>query len=310
MKKHVLLLTSIAALISGCATPVANFETLSQTATRDAALADDSALELLQRSEALAVDAKQKKLSYFAPAHAETAQYWLDKSQALSAKGKPSSEVKSAAMTSIRTWEAGLQARENALKTLKPAFDHQQVLREIHANDYYPEDNRQLNERLTQLIRMLEADKQQEANKEQRNLLADMHDLEVRVVEFVQLQAIKDDLAKLKTENADELSPISWQTAQSALKQAQALIAKTPRATGAIAKATEGAKRAAAHARVIADLTQEILAAKDAEAEALALRMERWLYQISVALKHDDIRYLSMPEQAKRYAAAVEELQR
>jgi len=61
---------------------------------------------------------------------------------------------------------------------------------------------------------------------------------------------------------------------------------------------------------VIADLTQEILAAKDADAEALALRMERWLYQISVALKHDDIRYLSMPEQAKRYAAAVEELQR
>ena len=40
------------------------------------------------------------------------------------------------------------------------------------------------------------------------------------------------------------------------------------------------------------------------------LRMERWLYRISVALKHEDIRHQPLDEQAGEYAASIEALMR
>ncbi|PIQ39457.1 MAG: hypothetical protein COW58_11535, partial [Thalassolituus sp. CG17_big_fil_post_rev_8_21_14_2_50_53_8] len=94
------------------------------------------------------------------------------------------------------------------------------------------------------------------------------------------------------------------------LLQAQALISKTPRAKGAIAKATVAATKAAQHAEVITNLSNEILDASKDDAEAIALRMERWLYRISVALKHEDIRHLPLDQQAGEYAASIEALMR
>ena len=73
---------------------------------------------------------------------------------------------------------------------------------------------------------------------------------------------------------------------------------------------TVAATKAAQHAEVITDLTNQILNSSKDDGEAIALKMERWLYKISTALKHDDIRHLPLNQQASEYAKAIEELMR
>ena len=75
-------------------------------------------------------------------------------------------------------------------------------------------------------------------------------------------------------------------------------------------QATHNAQRAADHANIITDFSNEINDANSDNAEAIALRVERWLYRVSVALKHDDIRHRPFDEQAGTLATEVEKVMR
>ena len=74
--------------------------------------------------------------------------------------------------------------------------------------------------------------------------------------------------------------------------------------------ATHDAQRAADHSNVITDFSNELNDANSDNAEAIALKVERWLYRVSVALKHDDIRHRPFDEQAAKLATEVEKVMR
>jgi hypothetical protein len=75
-------------------------------------------------------------------------------------------------------------------------------------------------------------------------------------------------------------------------------------------QATHNAQRAADHANIITDFSNVINDANSDNAEIIALKVERWLYRVSVALKHDDIRHHTFDEQAAILATEVEKLMR
>ena len=137
-----------------------------------------------------------------------------------------------------------------------------------------------------------------------------MHKNEVDTIEFIQLQTIKDQLSNIKGKGGDSIAPSSWTVAQRSLLKAQALIGKTPRAKKQIMQVTHNAQRAADHANIITDFSNEISDANSDNAETIALRVERWLYRVSVALKHDDIRHRPFDEQAATLATEVEKVMR
>jgi len=297
-------------VLGGCATPIANYEAISQSAKRDAALADESAARTIQHAQSKIELGDTEQLAFYAPRHLKLAQEQLLEAQEMHTSGEPDGVVKTVAMTSIKTLEAGLDTKRNILKLLKPSLDHRQVLLEIKADQFFPTDFAGLEQTLRQLIDLMEDSQTIKVTKGQKQLLTRMHQVEVNTIEYIQLKPVKDHLARIDARNGSSVAPISWQTAQKALQQAQALIAKTPRAKGAIAKATVAATRAAQHAEVITNLSNEIADASGDSAEAIALRMERWLYRISVALKHDDIRHQPLADQAAEYAAAIEAIMR
>ncbi|KZZ43164.1 MAG: hypothetical protein MK185_08275 [Saccharospirillaceae bacterium] len=297
-------------LLSGCSNKIANFEAISQTAKRDAAVADESAARTIQHAQSKIDLARSEKLEFYAPRHLELAQEQLLEAQEMHTGGEPDGPVKTVAMTSIRTLDAGLETKRNILEQLKPTLDHRGVLLKIKADQFFPTDFAGLEQTLREMIDLMEDSQTLEVRKRQKELLARMHQVEVNTIEYIQLKPVKDQLERIDARGGSSVAPISWDTAQKALMQSQALIAKTPRAKGAIAKATVAATRAAEHAAVITDLSNEILDADSDVAEGIALRMERWLYRISVALKHDDIRHEPLADQAAEYASAIEAVMR
>jgi hypothetical protein len=297
-------------LMAGCSQKIVNMDAIEQDAKRSAAMADESAARTIQHAQSKIELGRSENLAYFAPKHLKLAQEQLLEAQEMLTGGEPDGVVKTVAMTSQKTLEAGLDTKKAILKQLKPTLDHRLVLKDIKADQYFPGDYAATEEDLVAIIDLMEDRQTVKAEVAQKQLLAKMHQVEVNTIEYIQLKAVKDHLERIKNKGGASVAPMSWDTAQKALLQAQDLISKTPRAKGAIAKATVAATKAAQHAEVITDLTNRILDADKGSAEAISLGMERWLYRISVALKHEDIRHMPLDQQAAEYSKAIEALMR
>jgi hypothetical protein len=312
---HILRLLPLTAILStslmtGCATKVANLDYIELEAQKDAAMADESAAKSIQRAQMNVELGKTENLAYYAPRHLKIAQDKLIEARGMHTSGKPDGEVKPVAMASKKTLEAGLANKKIVISTLRPALKHKEKLLEIKADKYYPEDYKNITVTIAKLIDLVEDGKIAEVQKGQKELLSRMHSNEVETIEFIQLQSIKDQLSNIKGKGGDSIAPSSWAVAQRSMLKAQSLISKTPRAKKQIMQVTHDAQRAADHANTITDFSNELNDANSDNAEAIALRIERWLYSVSVALKHDDIRHRPFGEQAATLAIEVEKVMR
>jgi hypothetical protein len=309
---RLLPLTAIlsASLMTGCATKVANLDSIELEAQKDAAIADESAAKSIQRAQMNVELGKTENLAYYAPRHLKIAQDKLIEARGMHTSGKPDGEVKPVAIASKKTLGAGLATKKNVITILRPTLKHKEKLIEIKAEKYYPEDYRHITATIVKLIDLIEDGKIVEAQIGQKELLTRMHSHEVNTIEFIQLHSIKEQLSNIKGKGGDSIAPGSWAIAQRSLLKAQSLISKTPRAKKQIMQVTHDAQRAVDHANIITDFSNELNDANGDNAEAIALRIERWLYRISVALKHDDIRHRPFGEQAATLAIEVENVMR
>lgn len=297
-------------LISGCATQVANIDYIELDSQKDAAMADESAAKSIQRAQMNIELGKTEELEFYAPRHLKIAQEKLLEARDMHTSGDPDGIVKPVAIMSKKTIEAGLATKKKVISTLRPSLKHKEKLLEIKADKYYPEHYAANAADIVRLIDLIEDGKINEAQLEQKSLLVRMHQNEVETIEFIQLQPIKDQLSNIENKGGSSIAPSSWQVAQRSLLKAQAVIAKTPRAKKQIMQATHDAQRAADHSNIITDFSNELNDANSDNSEAIALRVERWLYRVSVALKHDDIRHLPFDEQAAKLATEVEMIMR
>jgi hypothetical protein len=299
-----------ASLMTGCASKVVNWEHINQEAQRDAAMADESAAKTIQRAQVRIEFGKSEELAYFAPRHLKLAEEQLLKARDMHTSGDPDGEVKPVAMTAQKTLEAGIETKKIVIRTLRKSLKHKEKLEEIKADKYYPEQYQANSAAIVELIDLIEDGKIGEAELGQQELLPKMHKNEVDTIEFIQLQPIKDKLAGIEADGGASVAPASWKTAQNSLNKAIAFISKSPRDKAKIRQLTHDATRAADHARVITDFSNEIIDASSDSAENIALRVERWLYRVNVALKQEDLRHRPFDEQAAKLATEVESLMR
>jgi hypothetical protein len=300
----------VLSLITGCATKVANLDRIESEATKDAATVNESAAKSIQRAEMNIELGKTEDLAYFAPRHLKIAQEKLLKARKMHTSGDPDGEVKPVAIASKIALETGLATKKRVINTLRPSLKHKEKLLEIRANQYYPKNYQVIETKIEELIDLIEDGKIADAQLGQKALLPSMYANEVETIEFIQLQSIKDELDKIKGKGGDNVAPKSWAVAHRSLSKAQQVIAKSPRAKKQILSATHDAQRAADHANVITDFSNDIKNASSDDAEAIALKVERWLYKVSAALKHEDIRHRRFDEQAEILATEVEKVMR
>lgn len=302
-------LITATALLSACASQPKGMDKIRADADRAALTTPSSGASLIKTTQQLATESRQQETLRFAPVLTEEAGNALDDAMKAKQRGKADDEIRTKALLAQATYRRAIEHTGLARETLAPSLAHLEVLNEVGSPEYYPSDYQQVTEDLNSIIRTLERTGEPASSAQtQRQLLENMHDLEVKTVGFKQLQDIRNTLASLKEENAEELIPQSFAVALQALAAAEDLIATSPRATGGIATLREQALNSAAHATVVMTMVNDILKATPETAESLVLRTERWLYNISTALKFPDIRHLPMDEQSRQLADGVEEL--
>ena len=300
----VLLVTTV---LAGCASTPQGLDLIKDRASREAVSTVRSGTTLIKEAEQLQSQAKAQETYRFAPSMTESANEYLSEAEQAREKGKADSDVRELALTAVATFEKAQDHTLIARETLAPSLAHLEVLNSIRADTYYPSEYRAVNEDLNSIIRTLETTGEPASTSQtQRQLLMDMHDLEVQTIGFIHLQQIRNRISAMREAGAERLIPRSFGTATTALASAEDLINKAPRAEAEIAAQREAAKTAADHAQIILAMSNEILQADKDNAEALVLRIERWLYNIAVALKYPDIRHLPMDEQSRQLAEEIE----
>ncbi|MEE3159331.1 MAG: hypothetical protein VX283_00320 [Pseudomonadota bacterium] len=294
-------------VLAGCASTPQGLDRIQDRASREAVSTVRSGATLIKEAEQLESQAKAQETYRFAPAMTDSAKEYLSEAKQARDKGKADNEVRELALTALATFEKAQDHTLVARETLAPSLAHLEVLNSIRSDTYYPSEYRAVNEDLDSIIRTLETTgAPASASQTQRQLLLDMHDLEVRTIGFIQLQQIRNRIAAMREAGAEKLIPRSFSTATTALASAEDLISKAPRADAEIAAQREAAKTAADHAQIILAMSNEVLDADKDNAEALVLRIERWLYNIAVALTYPDIRHLPMDEQSRQLAEEIE----
>lgn len=315
MKQLVQLTTSFFLIsmllnLTGCASHVGNWQNINQQATNEAAISDKSAAKTIQKAQMKLNLAKSEELAFFAPRHLATGEEYLMEAKEMNTDGDPTVEVKITALVATRTLDAGLKTKKQVHKTLYDALAHRDVLFAVKADQYFPSDFLEIKMTLAGLINLLEDGKVVDAQQGEKALLKNMRILEVKTIEFQQLETIKKQLAAIDAKGGADVAASSWKTAQDMLKRAQATIELNPRAKQDIRQATLNAQRSADHVDVITDIANKIADAGSNGAEKIALDFEKQLYRISVALKHQDIRDKTFAEQAAKFSTNIEDLMR
>jgi len=296
-------------LISGCASTPEGLDAIQDRASREAVSTARSGATLINEAERLANDAQAQETYRFAPAMTLSAADSLEDARTAQKKGRADDEVREYALTAAATYRKALDHTLLARETLAPSLAHLEVLNRINSDEYYPSEYRTIEGDLGDIIETLErTGAPASTNQTQRQLLLDMHELEVRTVGFVELQQTRNRITAMRDAGAPKLIPDSFSTATLALASAEDLISKTPRATAEIASQRAAAITATDHAQVILSMVNEILSVDKDNAEALVLRIERWLYNIAVALKYPDIRHLPMDEQSRQLSEEIEDV--
>lgn len=304
-----LLVITSGLLFSGCATTPKGLDNIRDQASREAVSTSQSGTTLINKADNLSRDAQAQETYRFAPVLTKEAATSLKEARTLQNKGRADDQVRVQALAAAATYQRALDQTLLARETLAPSLAHMEVLNSINSRTYYPSDYANVEKQFADIIATLETTADPASAKQsQRELLMDMHTLEVSTVGFLQLQTVRNQMQNLKNANAATLIPLSYKTATKTLASAEDFIAQNPRASGEIAHLREQAEVSAAHAQVILSMVNETLDANSDNAEALVLRTERWLYNIAAALKFPDIRHLPMDEQSRQLADGVEDL--
>lgn len=303
-------ITAATLLLSGCAQKLPQRQQLHDDAVRRATLADESGARTIQRAQAQQVLAISEQLSVYSPQHLQAGNEQLSKAQNTLSRGKNDQQVKTEALLAFNIYNAGLANKVAVQKRLTPSNEHLAVLRTLYADRAFPSEFQAIEGTIPTLIDLHERQRLSDFEQQQRELHQRMTALEIKTVEFQHLHRIKQDLAKTEQLGGAKIAPQSWQVAQETLAQAQALIAATPRALADIQQAAHATDRASQHVAHITAFSTEVLNAKRNEAEATALKVEQWLYQIAITLQHDDIRHLPFDQQIESYRKAIQAIQR
>lgn len=310
MRRTPLLLAIATSLIlSGCVSAPKGLDTIRDQASREAVSTSRSGTTLINEADNLSREAQAQETYRFAPVLTQEAAQSLKEARALQNKGRADDQVRAKALAASATYRRALAHTLLARETLAPSLAHLEVLNSIKSRTYYPSDYANVERTFADIIATLETTAAPASTSQsQRELLLDMHAVEVSTIGFLQLQNVRNQMKNLKDANAATLIPRSYKTAAKTLASAEDLVQKTPRATAEIASLREQAEVSAAHAQVILSMVNETLDANSDNAEALVLRTERWLYNIAGALKYPDIRHLPMDEQSRQLADGIEEL--
>lgn len=294
-------------LLSACAgNTVKDSDSIQQSAMQQAKAIEQTPEMVIAESQALQLDAQKADLYFYSPSYMEQAEDALeDAEDAIKSKKLPH-EIIAYALTAKKLFNRGLENKATVLKQLSASFDGLAILKEIETDTVLPSDFQDLRDDTKDLIILIEQGKTTKAIIDQKELLTDISEIEIKTLKKTYLSIAENALEKAEDADADDYAAKSFTDAQKNIETFETFIETSAKQREQIKQKSLQAIRLAQHAEHVSKAAQPLLKLNNETAEEHILFIEKLMNRIAVALQQEDVSYLNLNSQSLAIAQTAE----
>jgi hypothetical protein len=309
MQFHLLLLTSVLVIMSGCAsTSVANREQIELDALMRASSADITPIDAIRRASADYNEAIASELQFYAPSHMESASEKLQSAFKLSKTAREPDEKIAAISAAFAAKKLVADAYRNKVMvelTLSRALDHYKVLAELNTEIIHPQRYRMATTKLESLIRDIESGLLTNAKKDEASVLEYYAEVEIETLKTTYLNKAIQKLDEAESNDVDDIAEVTYDKAEAAIDFASEFIEKNYRDREGVRRVCDTAYTAVLHAYYVAQEAAKIIEVDAEDAEQYVLYVGGLLQLINEEIGIKNLMAMSPREQARSLAEAV-----
>lgn len=295
-------------LLSACASSELATSQIESAAQKQASEANITPAQAIVNARAAIAKADSDGLPYFTPLHFTDAQQSLEKIEKLQ-KDKSNDDGVDKSLVIITEAFKTQELINNAYKvkatievTLVESLNHQKVLDDLGSKMAFPKAYNNIKDDFIDLFKLIEKNKVEEARKEQVDLLSDMVELEVDTLVKTYVTPASFILDKAEDNDADDYAEKTFEQAEVAIERAKEFIANSYRQRQEVKVIGNEAVIAAKRALNIGEQSKSMLELDEEEAELKALEVEALMAIIIQGISAEDLRGLTLREQAQKLA--------
>jgi hypothetical protein len=294
-------------LLSACAgNAVKDSDSIQQSAMQQAKAIEQTPEMVIAESQALQLDAQKADLYFYSPSYMEQAEDALeDAEDAIKSKKLPH-EIIAYALTAKKLFNRGLENKATVLKQLSASFDGLAMLKEIETDSVLPSDFQDLRDDTKDLIILIEQGKTTKAINDQKELLTDISEVEIKTLKKTYLSIAENALEKAEDADADDYAAKSFTDAQKNIETFETFIETSAKQREQIKQKSSQAIRLAQHAEHVSKAAQPLLKLNNETAEEHILFIEKLMNRIAVALQQEDVSHLNLNSQSLAIAQTAE----
>ena len=294
-------------LLSACSGPaIKDTALIQQTALSQAQTSEQDPSQAIEVSRNLQINAQQEDLYLFSPSYMAQAEKEMAKAEDALKQNKPASEIITHSLTAQALFERGLANKALVTNQLKPSFDGIEMLKEINAHVLVKDDFEDIQDDIKDLILLIEQGKTNDATKDQKDVLADITELEIETLKVAHLTPAENALEKAEDADAEDFAAKTYEIAEKAVEKLEQIIERQYKDRQLIADSAKATTRLAQHSEVVAKAAKPLLKLNNEQAEQHILYVESLLDRITQALSHESINHMPLNNQSIALAQAVE----
>jgi hypothetical protein len=306
MSQRIIPIICLSILTACAGNSVKDSESIQQSAIQQAKSVNLDPQTVITESQNLQIEAQREDLYFFSPTYMKQAEDALeDAEDAIKSKKLPH-EIIAHALTAQKLFKRGLENKPTVLKQLKATFDGIEMLREIETNKVLTSDFQDIQDDTKDLIILIEQGKTTEAINEQKDLLSDIAELEVKTLKKTYLSVVEHALDKAEDADAEDFAAKSFDKAQKTFDTFEKFIETSAEQRVLIKEKSKMAVHLAQHAENVAKAAQPLLKLNTETAEDHILFIESLMNRIATALNQGDILNLNLNSQSIAIAQTAE----
>ncbi|MDA9556534.1 hypothetical protein N9R79_03390 [Vibrio sp.] len=178
-------------------------------------------------------------------------------------------------------------------------------LKSIEAEKYYKSNYKTMNNLYRNLYTYVAEGDLEKASDKQVSFLETARKLEVKVLRYVHIKPLKDQINQLRSEDYNDVAPLSFNKAKRSVDQADAIVETSPRNQDKINAATGAAKFEISHTKQVVQQVKILSNIDDEAFEQYVLDVENHLLKISNAINGSDFRDKQLTQQASQILSSV-----
>ncbi len=300
-----LLVTSI----TGCFSNARPQAAAPLSAEENAQYAQATPAQLVADAEAVLQKSLTAEFSFFAPGTLKRLEEQLKEMKALGNKpGADKQQLVNLVRSMDQMYRSGTANKGTVQAQLADVLEQKKMLEKLSAARLYPSGYKDAVADIADLVEYIENGKPDKARGKTPSVMQDMRKLEIRIVKDTVLGRATALLAEAKDKDAKDIARKGYDEASLAYDRAVKFIDTNPRDQEQVAQLGRQAIFLAQRSVRLAEEVAKLKQVKPKDFEQVVVENEQRMQRIAEAMRHPDVRDLTLTEQSVTLANAAEKL--